>query len=173
MHSLHPAGCRPAVGTYPRTVAQRTPYTERLSAAWWLWLALPVLAGVLAAEVFLGAPGAATWVPYLLLLPLTTVGLWWLGRIRVEVSNGELRVDDARLPLRYVASVTPLDVTAKRDLLGPYAEEHAFVIQRPWIDGAVRIDLDDPDDPTPYWLVSTRRPDALATAIREELSTRA
>jgi hypothetical protein len=25
--------------------------------------------------------------------------------------------------------------------------------------------LDDPDDPTPYWVVSTRHPEKLATAI--------
>ncbi len=37
---------------------------------------------------------------------------------------------------------------------------------------AVELTLDDPDDPVPYWLVSTRRPRALSAAIGEALSSR-
>ena len=143
-------------------------YTERLTLAWWLWLPALGLAALLAAEVYLGRPGFATWVPYLVLLPLVTVALWWLGRIRVGVRDGELLVDDARLPVRFVADVTVLDAGAKRDLLGPYAEPYAFVVQRPWIGGAVRVQLDDPADPTPYWIVSSRHPADLAAAVLAE-----
>ena len=153
------------MGTYPLSVAQPSRYTERLTVAWWLWLPAIALAAALSAEVYLGAPGLATWVPYALLLPLATVGLWWLGRIRVAVTDDELLVDDARLPLRFVADATVLDGNAKRDLLGPYAEAHAFVVQRPWIGRAVQVHLNDPDDPTPYWIVSSRRPDDLARAL--------
>jgi hypothetical protein len=31
----------------------------------------------------------------------------------------------------------------------------------------VRVELTDPEDPTPYWLVSSRRPDALARALAD------
>ncbi|MFG2036986.1 DUF3093 domain-containing protein [Dactylosporangium sp. NPDC048998] len=148
-------------------MAQPNPYRERLSLSWWLWLPAVAVAAALAAEVKLGAPGAATWVAYLVLLPLTVAGLWLLGRIRIEVSNGELRVDDAHIPLRYVGEVTPLSATDKRDLMGPYSDPEAFVVQRPWIGGAVRLEVRDEADPTPYWLVSTRRPEALAEALRE------
>ncbi|MEV6928653.1 DUF3093 domain-containing protein [Dactylosporangium sp. NPDC051485] len=147
-------------------MAQPNPYQERLRLSWWLWLPALAVAGALAAEVKLGAPGAATWIAYLVLLPLTVAGLWLLGRIRIEVSNGELRVDDAHIPLRYVGEVTPLTAADKRDLLGPYADPEAFVVQRPWIGGAVRLEVRDAADPTPYWLVSSRRPEALAEALR-------
>jgi len=30
----------------------------------------------------------------------------------------------------------------------------------------VRVDLNDPADPTPYWVVSSRRPTELAGAIK-------
>ena len=146
-------------------MAQPDPYRERLGLSWWLWLPAVAIAGALAAEVKLGAPGAATWVAYLVLLPLTIVGLWWLGRIRIEVSNGELRVDDAHIPLRYIGEVTALTPPDKRDLLGPYSDPEAFVVQRPWIGTAVRVQVADPSDPTPYWLISTRRPDALVAAL--------
>ena len=57
------------------------------------------VAALLAAEIGLGAPGARTWVPFALVLPLVAAGMWWLGRIKVQVRDGELWVDDAHLPV--------------------------------------------------------------------------
>ena len=34
----------------------------------------------------------------------------------------------------------------------------------------VRVDLNDPADPHPYWLVSTRHPERLADALRQEVT---
>lgn len=141
-------------------------YAERLVLPWWLWLPALGLAGLLAAEVHLGAGGARAWVPYAVLLPLTALGLWWLGRIRVAVTDGELRVDDARLPVRYIGQVVALDAAGKREILGPSAHPLAFVVQRPWVPGVVQVVLDDPADPTPYWIVSSRRPERLAAVLR-------
>ena len=42
----------------------------------------------------------------------------------------------------------------------------AFVAHRAWIGPMVLAVLDDPDDPTPYWLVSTRHPDQVLAALR-------
>jgi hypothetical protein len=140
-------------------------YAERLRAPWWLWLAGLALAAFAAAEVYLGAPGRLTWVPYLVLVPLAALGLWWLGRIRVAVRDGELWVDDAHLPVRYVAKVGVLDAAGKRSALGPQADPLAFVVQRPWISGAVLVVLDDPADPTPYWVISARHPERVARAL--------
>lgn len=138
---------------------------ERLQLQWWLWLLLLGVATILAAEIHMGAPGIRAWVPYAVLLPLAAWGLWWLGRIPVTVVGNEFRVDDARLPLRFVAEVTPLTAEQRRDVLGRDAQPLAFVIQRPWVAGAVKVTLADPDDPTPYWVISSHRPTALADAI--------
>ncbi|SBV27180.1 Protein of unknown function [Micromonospora krabiensis] len=140
-------------------------YSERLGLSWWLWLAGLAVAGLLAAEIWMGAPGLRSWLPFAVLPPVTVAGLWWLGRIRVAVRDGELRVDDARLPVRYVADVVPLDAAGRREVLGVGADPLAFVVQRPWIGGAVQVVLDDPADPTPFWVVSTRRPVELAAAL--------
>lgn len=140
-------------------------YRERLTVPLWWWLAAPASAALLAAEVYLGAPGYATILPYLVLLPAVVGTLWWAGRVRIAVTPEELHVDDARLPLAVVGAVTPLSPLQTRDLLGPAAEPYAFVIQRPWVGGAVRVDLTDPADPTPYWVISSRHPGELAAAI--------
>ncbi|WP_435821221.1 DUF3093 domain-containing protein [Micromonospora lupini] len=146
-------------------VPARPAYAERLDLPWWLWLTGLVAAALLAVEIWMGGSGARAWVPFAVLLPVTAAGLWWLGRIRVAVVDSELRVDDARLPVRFVADVIPLDVAGRREVLGVGADPLAFVVQRPWIGGAVQVVLDDPADPTPFWVVSTRRPVELAEAV--------
>jgi Protein of unknown function (DUF3093) len=52
------------------------------------------------------------------------------------------------------------------------ADPAAFVVSRPWLHTAVRLMVDDPADPTPYWVVGTRRPDRLLAAIREAATAR-
>lgn len=139
-------------------------YSERLTVPWWAWPAGLGLAALMAAEVYLGA-SALAWLPYAILLPATAAGLVALGRIRVRVAGGELFVDDARIPVNFITEVNPLDAETKRVVLGPLAVPDVFAVGRPWIPGAVRIVIDDPADPTPYWVISTRRPVELAEAL--------
>jgi hypothetical protein len=165
------------VSTDRDTPYRPTPlYRERLRLPWWLWLVGLALAAFLAAEVWMGTAGVRAWLPFTVLPPMTAVGLWWLGRIPIRLTADELQVDDARLPLRFVAEVVALDAPGRRELLGVGADPLAFVIQRPWIPGAVQIVLDDPADPTPYWVVSSRDPIRLAAEIlatRDRLPTAA
>jgi Protein of unknown function (DUF3093) len=146
-------------------VGTPTLYRERLSVAWWAWPAALAGAAMLATELAIGAFALRTPLTYVVAGGLAALGLLALNRIRVRVEPSELHVDDAHLPLSAIGSVTVLDAEARRDLLGQDAEPLAFVIQRPWIPGGVRIDVDDPTDPTPYWYVSSRHPRELAAAL--------
>ncbi|MEV0729161.1 DUF3093 domain-containing protein [Polymorphospora sp. NPDC050346] len=148
-------------------------YAERLSLPWWLWLAGIAAGGLFAAEIWMGAGGVRAWLPFVVIPPLVLGTLWWLGRIRIAVTDGELRVDDARLPVRFVADAIALDATGRREVLGVGADPLAFVVQRPWVPGAVQVVLDDPDDPTPFWVVSSRDPVRLAEAILAARDARA
>ncbi|HZE41845.1 MAG TPA: DUF3093 domain-containing protein [Stackebrandtia sp.] len=147
----------------------RTAFSERLAVPWWAWPICLALAGGLAVEIGLGVPGMVTWLP-LTVLPLITVGLLlWVGRIPVRVRDGAFAVDDARLPVEFIDRVEELSGIGLRDAMSVQLHPLAFVIQRPWVGAAVRVHLDDPDDPTPYWIVSTRRPALLARALRAEM----
>lgn len=130
-----------------------------------MWPAAFALAALLAAEIWMGSAGLRAWVPFVILLPGVPVLLWWLGRIRIAVSGRDFLVDDARLPVDFIADVVALDAQGRREVLGVGAHPLAFVVQRPWVGGAVQVLLNDPADPTPYWVVSTRRPVELATAL--------
>ena len=54
-----------------------------------------------------------------------------------------------------------------RQAHGPRLDARAYLCLRGWIPTGVRIALADPQDPTPYWLLSTRRPEALAAALQQ------
>ena len=85
----------------------------------------------------------------------------------VEVSDGELHAGRAHVPVALLRDPTPI-MTADdmRVELGPGLDARAYVCLRAWAKTGVKATLDDPGDPTPYWLVSTRRPAELAAALR-------
>ena len=120
-----------------RTAAPRPAYAERLHVPWFAWPGWLAVAALLAAEVWMGGTGPRAWLPFAVLLPLTVFLLWRADRIRVAVTATEFQVDDARLPLSVIADVVPLDAAGKREALGVGAHPLAFVVQRPWIKGAV------------------------------------
>lgn len=133
---------------------------------WWAWPVTIAIVALMAAEIHLGAPGVRVWLPYVLGIPAAVLFLLWLGRLRVEVTGGRFEVDDANLPVEFIDEVTPLQGTPLRDALSVGLHPLAFVVQRPWMRGAVKVDLNDPADPTPYWIISTRHPERLAEALR-------
>ena len=86
----------------------------------------------------------------------------------VAVADGVLAAGSARIP---VTLTGPMESYRKTDAVqarGPRLDARAFTLFRGWVDPVLRIDLTDPDDPTPYWLVSTRRPEELRAAIAAE-----
>ncbi|HEU4674934.1 MAG TPA: DUF3093 domain-containing protein [Motilibacteraceae bacterium] len=152
-------------GTPRALPADRVLYRERIGAAAWMWLlwaglvisvwlALLVVVGPLWCSIVAVAGGA-----------LAAAGLV-RGAARIEVAGGELRAGRAHIPLPLLGAPQVLDDEAARRLRGPGFEPRAFHLLRSWVPGAVLVDVVDPEDPTPYWYVSSRRPEQLAAAIR-------
>ncbi len=139
-------------------------YRERLTAPWSWWAVITALVLTLGLAVGypLGVPAGVATVAV-----VEGVAAWLLVRwaAPVEVGAGTLVAGRARLPLTVLAGATPLDEEAARLLRGRDADARAYLLLRPWLPLAVRVDLDDPDDPTPYWYVATRRPRQLAAAL--------
>lgn len=140
-------------------------YDERLVAPPLFWLGSVALSLLVAAAVHAGNDGARAVVPYVLLPLLTLAVLAAMSRGRVRVAGGVLHVPGARIPLTHLGGVTALDRDGTRQVRGPLAEPRAFVVTRPWLGASVRVQIEDPEDETPYWLVGTRAPEALAAAL--------
>ncbi|MGH3519074.1 MAG: DUF3093 domain-containing protein [Haloechinothrix sp.] len=153
-----------------------TKHSERLFLPWWGWPLPLAAATLLAAEIHLGYPGLRGWLPYAVLLPLTVGVLLLLGRTRVRVvgedADTELWVGDAHLPVRFAGHVEVIDAKHKRKALGPALDPAAFMLHRGWIGTLVRVHLTDPEDPTPYWVFSTRHPQRVAELIRTSSAAR-
>jgi hypothetical protein len=49
---------------------------------------------------------------------------------------------------------------------GPRLDPAAYKVFQGTVKTALRIAVNDPDDPTPYWIFSTRKPSQLATVLR-------
>jgi DUF3093 family protein len=133
----------------------------------WLNWPLPLVgAALMAATVHLGYPGLRAWLPYVVLIALMIGLLVQLGRAKIEVADGELRVGKARLPLRFVGEVDVIGKDDKRKALGPDLDPAAYMLHRSWVGPVLRVRLTDPEDPTPYWIFSTRNPEKLARILR-------
>lgn len=153
-------------------------YTERLWIPIWWWIvAIPV--GALIGYTFsLALPSLPTWIFFVAMAPVTVAFCLWLSRLEIAVSHtagedadplspsGTLDIKGrAHLPLSAIARTVSVPASARRAAMGRQLDPEAFVTQRTWVKTMVLIVLDDPQDPTPYWLVSSRRPEKLMAAL--------
>jgi Protein of unknown function (DUF3093) len=140
-------------------------FDERLSVPFWWYLPAIAVAVLLGAEVHMGYPGIRSWIGYAILVPVAVSAMFSLGRTRVRVLDDELQVGSEILALRHVGRI---DIVAKADkqaALGPQLDPAAFLVHRGWVGPMIRIEVTDRTDPHPYWVISVRDPEALATAL--------
>ncbi|MGX9791074.1 DUF3093 domain-containing protein [Mycobacterium sp. MMS18-G62] len=153
-----------------RATSQTVRYRERLSVPWWWWPPGLGLAALIALEVNQGVQALPNWLPFAVLLPVAAVVLLWFGKTEVSVTAGadetELRVGAAHLPASVISRLAAVPRSAKSAALGRQLDPAAYVVHRAWVGPMVLLVLNDPDDPTPYWLISCRHPDRVLAALR-------
>ena len=140
-------------------------YDERLSVPLRWWVQGTMLVATLWLAVVVALPPTAAWAVTGIALLLLFVGLWSYGSPRVQLDGGFFRAGPARIEGHHLGGATALDADTARRVAGRDADARAFLLLRPYLKQAVRVEIDDPADPTPYWLVSTRRPEDLAEAL--------
>ncbi len=149
-----------------------TGFYERLRTPllWWP-VAVVVFPLIMELVVVLGpqlsrqAGWTAAIITYLVSAALGAALVLWASGGTVVVRDGELRTGGGRLPLSAVRAVRVADRDVTRRLLGVDADTTAFLSTRGWIHTSVVVEIDDPADDTPYWLVSTRRGEELAATL--------
>ena len=138
-------------------------YREKLWPTPWIYIASVLL---IPASILVLAPvsmpaGIVTGV----VLYLALVGSLAITAPVIEVQGGRLRAGRAEIALDDIGEATPADEEQARVERGTGLDARAFLVIRGWIKPVVRVPVVDPADPTPYWLISTRRPKELAAAI--------
>jgi len=138
-------------------------YRERLWPSIWIYLAtalvipasilvlapVNIVAGVIAAAVLFGGLSGI----FVVLAPV------------IEVKDGTLTAGKARIPVELLGAPAVFRGDAATLQRGQRLDARAWLCLRGWVDPVVKIPLEDPDDPTPYWLVSSRNPEGLKAAL--------
>lgn len=84
---------------------------------------------------------------------------------RIRVDQNELRIDKAHIDLKYLGNVTVLDSDAMRLLRTRDADPAAFLAIKFWVSKGIKIEVTDPRDATPYWLITSKRGEKLAALL--------
>ncbi|HLL36112.1 DUF3093 domain-containing protein [Streptomyces sp. NPDC052773] len=141
-----------------------TSYDERLTAprSWWL---ISFLVGLSMALILLpfgtlpmlgGLVGGTA---------VAAVAASSYGSLRIRVVNGSLIAGEAKIPVTALGEAHVLDPEEARAWRTYKADTRAFLLLRAYIPTALRVEVTDPEDPTPYLYLSTREPERLAAAI--------
>lgn len=141
------------------------PYDERLTVprSWWL---IAVSAGVAFGLIglpfgtlpFLGAFVAGT--------ALSAAVVSAYGSARIRVVAGSLVAGDARVPVEALGEAVVLDREESMAWRTYKADTRAFMLLRSYVPTALKVEVVDPEDPTPYLYLSTRTPERLAAALQ-------
>ena len=141
-------------------------YAERLTVPLRWWAQGTMLVASLWLAVLAATPEDVAWSVTAAALAVMVALFVGYGRPRVAVEGRILRAGRAHIALDHVGDVTALDAEGVRRLAGVDADARAYLLLRPYLKRGVRVDIVDPTDPTPYWLVSCRRPEQVVTAVR-------
>lgn len=139
-------------------------YRERLGPSLWILVAA-ALAAPMAALVFSPidttlalAVGLAVGV-LLIVLMLAAAPV-------IEVVDGELRAGRAHIGVEFLGAPEALTGEDARQARGAGLDPRSWHLIRGGIDGVVVIPVEDADDPTTAWVISSRTPDRLSAAVR-------
>ena len=105
----------------------------------------------------------------LVTLFISTIALIWISiamTSEITFDGNLLKIDKANIEIKYLGKVTVLDKTAMRLLRTRDADPAAYLAIKFWEPKGLRIDLNDPRDKTPYWLVTSKRGEEIAALLK-------
>lgn len=151
----------------------RTLYRERQWVPLYWWFLAAFLVVLTSMQLYHNRTIMWLIVP---LVVLSAIAVWvllsWSSTVLTVEQDPDgtrwLSVKSANLPHTVVSRSLAVPATAKRNAMGCQLDPAAFVASHGWIHEMVMLVLDDPEDPTPYWLVSTRNPEEVLRAFLPE-----
>ncbi len=106
-------------------------------------------------------PALITWVVSTILIVLIALK----STLVLEISETELRAGPAHIELKYLGLATALDSKEMGRLRTRDADPASFLIFRFWRSTGVKVEINDPRDQTPYWLITSKRSKELAETL--------
>jgi hypothetical protein len=140
-------------------------FEERLWVPMRWWLAALLLVASLWLALLVSTPALVTWAATGTAVLLALVLLLGYGGARIAVGPEGVTAGRACLDWPACGEVVALDAERTRAVRGVDADARAFLLLRPYLSQSVQVMVGDPHDPTPYWLLSSRRPQTLAATV--------
>lgn len=83
----------------------------------------------------------------------------------VAVFEEVLEAKGARIERRFLGKAEVVSAEEIFVELGQNLDARAWVCLQASVKGLVKVEVSDPQDPTPYWLISTRKPEMLVELL--------
>jgi len=85
--------------------------------------------------------------------------------LEITLTKGWLLVGPAAIERAFIHNFKALEFKEYKRIRGVDADPASYLQIRFWVNTAIKIDLRDPKDKTPYWLISTNRANELAKLL--------
>lgn len=139
-------------------------YREVLRPPLWLVLFLAFMLGSLVLAIWAALDSRATAISAavsLLIILATPI----FGAHRILVDTDELRVGRAHIERKYIGAIEEVPTKDFLNLRTRGADPAAYHALIFWVSRGIKVTISDPRDPTPYWLISTKRGAELKRAL--------
>jgi hypothetical protein len=84
---------------------------------------------------------------------------------RIEVTGSSLKVSNAQIERKFIKSVEVIDADQGFFERGSGLDTRAWIHFQGSVKTLAKVWISDPEDPTPYWLFSTRNPAELKRVL--------
>jgi hypothetical protein len=141
-------------------------FREVLRPPFWLMAFIYFLAIYLGIAIW-AAMTTMIAVVVMALLTAGTILIYFTSSLVIEIDENELRVGKAHIEKKFCGEVivlTPAQMSLQRTR---EADPAAYLAIRFWTAHGVKIVITDGRDQTPYWLVTSKRGEKLAHALRK------
>ncbi len=139
-------------------------FREVIRAPFWLlaFIYFLFISLVVAVWAALGnQPAFITWVFSTVLIVLIALK----SKLVLEIDDSELRAGPAHIELKYLGKATALNDKEMGRLRTRDADPASYLIFRFWRSTGVKVEINDPRDQTPYWLITSKRSNELAEIL--------
>ena len=145
-------------------MSERYLYREVLRPPLWLMLFIAFMLASLVLAIWAALDLRATLITAVISMVII-LAVPILGAQRILLDAHELRVGRAHIEREFIGAVDEIstkDFLALRTRGANPAAYHALIF---WVSRGVKVRIEDPRDPTPYWLISTKRGSELKRAL--------
>jgi len=104
-------------------------------------------------------------IPVALIISTVFVVVIFSASPVIAITNDTLSAKNAVIERKFLGNATVIPKDEVFEELGQKLDARAWLAIQSSVKGLVKVEITDPQDPTPYWLISTRNPEVLAKEL--------